>query len=444
MITLFLCLCLTLLSQNQQDKTEVDSTQETGKVWKNSPEKIKVDDLLSFIFHRDTSSEMTVFRIFINGGKRAEPGARKGLAFLTTRLCSEIPVQSNVRKLMTLGSSFSTAVEGDFSIITVTCLSEHLEDTLKILAEVLRKPLFSALRIDHIKRFMKYQQKNEEDSPVHLMEREYSNIFFGNRGCGGSIFGTAEPDSLKKIKKKDIVHFYKTFFNRANIVIVVSSDLNRPDVEVMIKKFFHPLAAGEKRVQLPPLEIPGAEKKEYFFKKEKKQTLISLGTLLPGMSPQNFTRAYMLENVLADGIGSKLWPLRAEKNLAYSLNARVTPMKEAGILEVYLRTDNLKKEKAFEALKEVMTDLYQKGVTGAEFRTVKVRAGAHFLRSNETKERRTFYLGLFECIGPGFDFLEDFFSYIEKMTLEDFNGYIKEVLKPDRLVTVIIGPGDLP
>lgn len=444
MITLFLCLCLTLLSQGRQSKTDVVSTQETGKVWKNSVEKIQIDDFLSFIFHRDTSSEMTVFRIFINGGKKAEPEHRKGLAFLTTRLSSEIPVQTNVRKLMTLGSSFSTAVEGDFSIITVTCLSEHLEDTLKILAEVLRKPLFSALRIDHIKRFMKYQQKNEEDNPLQLIEREYFNAFFGNAGYGGSIFGTAEPDSLKKIKKKDIVHFYKTFFNRANMVIVVSSDLSSSDAAVTIKKLFHPLAAGEKRVQLPPLEIPGAKKKEYFFKKEKKQALISLGTLLPGMSPQNFTRAYMLENLLGDGIGSKLWPLRAEKNLAYSLNARVTHMKDAGMLKVYLRTDNSKKEKASEALKEVMTDLYQNGVTGEEFQTVKVRAGAQFLRSNETKERRTFYLGLFECIGPGFDFLEDFFSTIEKMTLEEFNGYIKEVLKPDRLVTVIIGPGHSP
>jgi zinc protease len=345
---------------------------------------------------------------------------------------------------MTLGSSFSTAVEGDFSIITMTCLSEHLEETLEILAGILRKPLFSALRIDHIKRFMEYQQKNEEDHPVRLMEREYFNAFFGDEGYGGSIFGTAEPGSLKTIKKKDILHFYKTFFNRANMVIVVSSDLNRPGIEEMIKKRFQPLAAGEKRVQLPPLEIPGTEKKEYFFKKEKEQTLISLGTLLPGMSARNFTRAYMLENLLWDGIGSKLWPLRAEKNLAYDLDAGVTCMKDAGMLKVYLRTDNAKKEQAFKALEEVMKDLYQKGVTGEELQTVKVRAGAQFLRSNETKERRTFYLGLFECIGPGFHFLEDFFSHIKEVTLEDFNGYIKEVLKPDRLVTVIIGPGDLP
>lgn len=439
-----------------QDKAEVESAQVTGKTWKNRPERIRVEDKnnstpFSFIFHRDTSSGITVLRLFITGGKKAEPPGRKGLAFLTTRLSVEIPETTDVIKLMTLGSSIATDVDGDYSIITVTCLSENLEETIKILTGVLKDPLFSSLRISYIKKAMEHQQKNEEDNTGLTMGREYFNVFFGNSGYGGSIFGTAAaaaaglPNSLKAIKKKDIVDFYKTFFNRSHMVIVISSDLNRAEVEPVIKKYFQFLPAG----QTTPAPVQGGgagevnnEKREYFFKKENTQALISLGALLPGMSPHHFVCASMLADLLGEGIGSRLWPLRAELNLAYRLRAKATQMKDAGILWVYLKTDNSRKEKARAALEKVLTDLYQNGVGEEEFAATKIRTRAQFLRSNETKETRTYYLGLFEQIGPGFEFLEDFFSAIETVTCAEFNAYIKEILKPERLVKIVIGPGD--
>ncbi len=447
-----------------QDKMDMASAQGTGKTWKNRPERVQVENMqnnapFSFIFHRDTSSGITVLRVFIDGGKKAEPPDRKGLAFLTTRLSVEIPETTDVIKLMTLGSSIATDVNGDHSIITITCLSENLEETLKILTEVLKAPLFSSLRISYIKKAMEHQQKNEEDNTGLSMGREYFNVFFGSSGYGGSIFGAAATgagtqNSLKAIKKKDIVNFYKTFFNRSHMVIVVSSDLSSAELEPVIKKYFQLLPAGQptqggqgEEVRLAALEKLGAgelnnEKREYFFKKENTQALISLGALLPGMSPRHFVCASMLENLLGEGIGSKLWPLRAELNLAYNLKAKAIQMKDVGILWVYLKTDNSRKEKAFEELKKILTDLYQNGVSEEEFAATKIRTRAYFLRSNETKETRTFYLGLFEQIGPGFEFLEDFFSAIETVTPADFNVYIKEILKPERLVKIVIGPGD--
>jgi len=436
-----ICLCFLYLQLHH----DIFSQDKDALTWKHTPEKVHIDDNLSFIFHRDNSSEITVFRIFFKGGRRSEPKTRKGLAFLTTRLCIEIPNQSDIRKLMELGSSFFTRVEWDYSIITIKCLSENLADTLKILTHILRKPLFSALRISHIKKYMKHRQKREEDDADQLMQREYFNLFFGNSSYSGSIFG--DSDSLKRIKKKEIVGFYKRFFNLSNMVISVSSDFKKSEVKEIIKKFFLSLPPGEKQTPLPPVKVKEmstaivtVEKKESFFKKDKAQSLVSLAVMLPEMTPHNFTCAFMLENLLGEGIGAKLWPLRAVKKLAYRLRTKVIHMKDAGILIVYLNTDKSKKNTASQALKKVMTDLYKNGVAENEFSHTKIRSKAYFLRNNETKEMRTFYLGFFESIGMGFTFLEDFFFHVDRITIEDLNSYVKEVLKPDRLVKIIIGP----
>lgn len=417
---------------------------------KNRAERVSVDDTLSFIYDRDTASEITVVRLFINGGKKAEPPGLGGLAFLTTRLCVEVPDPSKVRKMMDLASSFSPGVEGDHSVITVKCLSENLEDTLRILTEIIRKPLFSALRISHIKKNMEYRLKLEEDNGWELMRRDYFNLFFGNTGYGGSTFG--DKDSLKKIKKKDAVDYYKKYFNLSNMVISVSSDLDKAKVTGIIKTFFQSLPLGEDRPINRPLltsdhstaaleNEKNTTGKEHFIKKDKTQALVAMGALLPGISRGDFTSAYMLEVLLGEGIGSRLWPLREVENLAYRLQAKVILMRDAGILTVCLETDKSKRERAFEALQGIMTTLYERGVTKEEFSALKVRSWSYFLRNNESKEKRTYTLGYFESMGLGFAFSEEFRLEMEAVTLEDFNGYIKKVSEPGRMVKMVIGPG---
>lgn len=433
-IVLFLCLCF---------YSNPLSGDNTDAPWKNPPEKVTVADNFSFIYHRDTSSEMTVIRLFINGGKKAEPENLPGLAFLTTRLSVEIPDLSKIRELMNLASSFSPGVEGDFSIITVRCLSEKLEDTIKILAGVLKKPLFSGLRIAHIKKNMKHREKSEEDNGWVLMRREYFNLFFGNTGYGGLTYG--DGDSRKKIKKKHVTGYFKRYFNLSNIVFSVSSNLEKAKIEVIMKRFSQAFPPGEpvERNVVSPVKagkVSLTGEKDHFIEKDKSQALVSLGALLPETTPGNFTRAYMLEVLLGEGIGSRLWPLRAVQNLAYRMQAKAIHMKDAGMLTVCLETDKTKKETAFTALKEMMTTLYKNGVTEAELSSAKIRAWSYFLRNNETREKRSYTLGYFEAAGLGYKFPGEFFSHIKEVTREDFNAYIKKVLKPEDLVTVIIGP----
>lgn len=411
-------------------------------VWKNQPEKIRLkvnknDDHLSFIFHQDTSSEITVIRILINGGKRAVPASLRGLALITTRLSLEMTTAASVRELMHLGSNFIYHVEGDYSMITIKSLSGNLEETLGIIVKIMKNPLFSGIRIGNIKKYMEHRQKREKDSLEHLMELTCFNAFFD--GYDGSIFGN--DDSRKKIKKKNILQFYNRFFNRANMIISVSSDLTKTSIEKIIKKYFAAFPGGEPLEARPVrASIPG--EKEFFLKKDNQQVLISFAALLPGMSRKNYALICMLENLLGKGIGCKLWPLRAQKDLAYSLNTKVKQLQEGGLFIIYLKTDAEKKEEAYTALKELINDFYKSGITEDELHTAKVLARANFLRANETKGRKALNMAYFEAMGLGFNFLEDFFAYVDQITSADFNIYMKKLLTPAHLIEVIIGPDE--
>ena len=68
---------------------------------------------------------------------------------------------------------------------------------------------------------------------------------------------------------------------------------------------------------------------------------------------------------------------------------------------------------------------------------------ASFLRSNETKEKRTSTLAEFEALGLGYNFINTIFQEIDDTSLEEMNTFIKDVLNPDKSVEVIIGPKDI-
>jgi predicted Zn-dependent peptidase len=432
-------------------RARVTDVPEQGKTWKNRPEKVQFqleeNDRWWYIYHQDTSSEITVVQILVKGGKRAVPVSQRGLAFLTTGLSVNMPTLANVRELMHMGSTVFYHVEGDYSGIRIESLSANAGETLKIVSGVMQKPLFSGLRIGNTKRYMENRQKGEEDSPERLMERTYLDAFFGpGGGYAGSINGDA--GSRKKIKRKHILQFYKRFFNRSHMIIAVSSNLGKPGITRIMEKYFTSLPPGDdvdpavrevRGVQGVGGAVPG--KKTYSREKDTRQVLISFGALLPGMSKQNYAKIYMLDNLLGKGPGSKLWPLRVKKDLAYNITSHFTQWQDAGVLIIYLKTTAAKKEGAYTALKEVITGIYKNGITQQELDTTVVRSRADFLRQNETKLDRVRNLAYFEALGVGFDFLETFFSRVNRVTLEEFNGYIKDVLQPGRLVEVIIGPG---
>lgn len=428
--TLFLVLCLFFTGHLWGQVQE----QEKEEIWKNQPEKVVVNDHLSFIYQQDVSSKITVIHILVKGGKRGVPVSQRGLSFITTGLSVEMPDIEEVRQLTQMATAHYYHVYGDYVTISIRCLTENLEKTLKIIARVLRKPLFSGLRISNVKRYLKHRQKGENDSPEQLMELTFFNTLFTS--YAGSIYGDLE--SLKKIKRKNILNFYKRFFNHTNMVISVCTDLSKAEMIPIIDKNFNSFPLGETQ-QLETVQASIPEKKEIFLKKDNKQVLISFGALLPGMNRKNFAMIYMLENLLGKGIGSKLWPLRAKKELAYSLKTRFIQMEDAGLLTIFLKTDISKREEAHQELRGLIIDLHKNGITPEDLAITKVRSRADFLRDNETKVRRAQWLAYFEALGVGFDYLEAFFSQLDQVTLEDLNTYLKKVLNPDQLLEVVIG-----
>lgn len=401
-------------------------------------EKIILDDGLPVFFIHDDSSAVTFIQLLINGGKKAEPEGKGGLAYLITRLMLEVPDQGKVQTLMSQSTRLSMNCMSDFSQIEIACLTENLDETLKLAIELFSKPLFSGNRIDHLKTWMEQRKETQDDDSVNIAHDAYADYFFKGTPYSGSILGSEK--SLNSIKSKDVKNFYEDYFRSGNLIITVSSDMEKDLILPIIKKHFLSLEKGSPP-PFPDIVISQPEKQDMFFERDRKQSLVSVGCLLPQTTHRHYALAMLLETLLGKGVNSKLWPLRSESKLAYNVNSQATLLKEGGFIEAYLETDNEKKELAEEALEKIIIDLYENGIEENELNTTKTYARSELLRDLETKRIKTSLTAAFESLGLGAEFINIITEEIQAVSVDEFNTYLKKILDPNKNVTVTVGPG---
>jgi predicted Zn-dependent peptidase len=388
---------------------------------------------MTLIYMKDNSSATTVFHVVVRGGKGAQPPGKDGLAYLTTRMMLEIPDWRKVQKLMELGVQYNLLCKIDYSRINVTCLSENLETSLNIISRIIKKPLISGMRIDKIKKEMLRRRGVEEDRSSYAGHNRLLSGLFGDTVVGRALLGSEETH--RAIQKKDIQNYYRRHFCAKNMTIVVASDLEERIIFDLMEKYFSRLPSGEK-AGIVRHDFSGPAQKEFFIEKDTEQTLVSMGCRLPELNTRNFVLAFLMETLLGSGVGSRLWPLRVEKKLCYDVNAAATHMMSGGLFEAYLETDKDKLPAARAALEKIFEDLFAKGIGSDEFETTRAFAESYLIRGFETKSTKVQNVDFFEMSGIDHNVLGEF----GKITLDEFNGYLKKVLDPQKAVWVTVGP----
>ncbi len=405
--------------------------------WVNPPERFILGTGIPCIYQKDTASPTTVVGLFIAGGKSAVPAGLDGLAAMSTRLLLEIPDEGKVRDLMAQATRLSYSSHEDGSIVLIECLTEHLEEALRVASKIIQQPLISGLRVGRAKELMTANWKTEDDDAIAAARSAALRAFFGGRGYGSALFGTEE--SLKAIDRKDILAFVRRFVVKPNVFFCVVTDLERDAVRRLLEAAFDSLADGE-AAALPPQEPALPETRDINLEKDTKQTYIGRAYALPRRGLADMARGTLLESLLGKGPGSRLWALRGAERLAYSVDADLTWTKAAGILVAYLETGRAKAAEAAKALERTLEELGRDGIGEEEMTAARTMARARFLRAAEAKTPRLRTLGLFETLGHGPDGAAGLLEEIEAVTSSDLSEYIRATLAPGRALSLTVGP----
>jgi zinc protease len=407
-------------------------------LWTNAPERFVLATGIPCLYQKDVSSPTTVVGLFIGGGRSAVPPGLDGLASISTRLLLEIPDEGMVQALMAQATRLSYVCLEDHAIVVVECLSEHLEDAIRVAAKIIQDPLLSGLRVGRAKDLMKAYGRMDDDDPVAAGRNAVFAALFGGQGYGSLPYGTAA--SLSTIGRKDVAAFVRRSVVKPNVFFGVQSDLDAGPVRGLLEKYFDGIPDGAPpEIAAQAAVLP--EGRELIVHKDTQQSSVGQAYALPRRGLADMAKAVLLETLLGKGPGSRLWSLRVDDRLAYSVDADLAWTRTGGVLIAHLETGKARVPEAAAALGRVLDGLRERGLAEGELEAVRAQVRGRFLRSTEAKAARLRTLGLYRTLGLGTAGLPDLLAAVEAVMPQEMEAYLREALDPSRALKVTVGPG---
>lgn len=254
-------------------------------------------------------------------GHRFEPFDKSGLAVLLTSLMEESTQKHSAEEigamLERLGSDVSFSANDNEIVMTITCLKQNLDSTLKIAEEMLLMPKFDAEDFDLVKKEQLDGITNQLTQATSIANNVYSKLLYGN-GFNLSLPSNGNKESVSSITLEDAKNYYKNF-SAFNSILAVSGDIDQ--VSVIKKMNFLNKLQSANTMPLAKYKLPEIDKTRIYFvdKKGAPQSEIRVGQLsLSYDATEEFFKSTIMNYSFAGAFNSRInYLLREVKGYTY-------------------------------------------------------------------------------------------------------------------------------
>lgn len=308
-------------------------------------------------------------------------------------------------------------------MITVDSLVEDVPDALRFLKSLLSSPNLTDKALNKIQQDAISDILQKESDFDAIASDNLMRILFKGTPCAQ----IPDISDVKNVKIKDIEQFFKNNLVLSNLAIIAGGDLRFDDFVKQVT----PLLKQFKKGKQASIEMCLArnEPDVLISTKPTEQAYIYFGSPLRiGDYALESYKAKVAAFVLGTGgFGSRIMEeIRVKRGLAYSAYWHTSIAKGATYAMGYLQTKNENKDEAIAAVKDVLAEFVQNGITADELQSAKnFLLGSEPLRHETLNQRlnraySAYYWGL------PLDFFDMELRNIENLTIDEINAYIKE------------------
>lgn len=283
-------------------------------------------------------------------------------------------------KLDFLGSFVYYSNTKHQSVITVYSLNKYIDDTLRVLKEVVKYPSFPrnefmTLRNKQRQKFLIDQEKVEI-----ISQRAFLKNLFGEKHPYGKSVEMTDYDRHETAGLRD---FHEKFLNSKNCQIIVSGKKDHVHYESLNKFFGNNHWGAEAIINESPFEITGANEKFLHIEKEGAvQSSVRIGTHCIGKQHKDYPKLQLLNTVLGGYFGSRLMTeIREKQGYTYGIGSGIVAYKNASYFTIVSNVGNDVRGKAVDAIMNEVKLLRTEKIGEDELTVVKNHIMATMLRN---------------------------------------------------------------
>ena len=216
-----------------------------------------------------------------------------------------------------LGSDVSFSANDNEFVMTITCLKQNIDSTLKIAEEMFMMPKFNEEDFNLVKKEQLDAITNQLTQATSIANNVYAKLLYGS-GYKLSVPAIGNKESVSSITIEDLKKYYKNF-SGFNAILAVSGDIDQASV---IKKmgFLNKLQSAN-TIPLAKYKLPEIDKTRIYFvdKKGAPQSEIRVGQLsLSYDATEEFFKSNIMNFSFAGAFNSRInYLLREVKGYTY-------------------------------------------------------------------------------------------------------------------------------
>ncbi|MGL5061823.1 MAG: M16 family metallopeptidase [Microcoleus sp.] len=380
-------------------------------------------------------------------GDRFEPADKIGLASLTGEVMrtggtSKHTADELNQLLEQRAASVETGISSTAGSASFSALAEDLEPIFDLFAEVIQEPVFAAEKLDLSKKQYQGGIARRNDDPNSITTREFQKLIYGDRS---PYARTVEYKTLSNISRDDLVSFYQKYFHPRNAILGISGDFNTAKMrEIIEQKFGNWQANSTAEVPQLPTVLPANQGGIFLVNQPQlSQSYVQMGHLGGMLNSPDYGALDVMNGVL-NGFGGRLFNnVRSRQGLAYSVYAAWSPRFDyPGMFVAGGQTRSNATVPFIKAIQAEIDRIRTEPITAAELAFAKESKINSFIFNFEDPSQTLSRLMRYEYYSYPDDFIFRYRRSIEAATIADVQRVAKTYLKPENLVTLVVGNTD--
>jgi zinc protease len=399
---------------------------------------------LSIVVIPNSEVPLLSMTLGIRRGASTDPADKPGAASMAAGLIRQgtenfdskalaLELESNA---ITLGGSMGL----DVGAVSASATSDQAERTMRLLAEVVRRPTFPEKEFEQLRTQMLSSMSIQEQTPSYLADRELRRQVWKDHPYSREASG--EASDVRKLTPQDLRNWWFGSVRPDTTTLYVAGDVDPEQIFRLAETYFGDWSAEGPTPSYTPPPVPSPVSTRIFLvdKPGSVQSEIRVGHAGITRSDPRWAAARVLTQIFGGSFNSRLnESLRVKKGLTYGISGYFSASRDAGSFTI---TTFSKTPSTAEAVRTILDEI-QIMRTGpiqpAELDDARSFLVGSFAGQRELPEATISDLWLMEYCGLPADFLQKNLAQVASITESDVRSAARALIRPEELVIVVVG-----
>lgn len=395
-------------------------------------EKFTLENGLTVLFHKDTTTPMAVVNTLYDVGARDEDESKTGFAHLFEHLMfgGSVNIPEFDTPLQNAGGENNAFTSNDITNYYDVVPAQNLETALWLESDRMLSLAFTPKSLE--------VQRNVviEEFKQRYLNQPYGDVWLQLRPLAYHVHPYKWATIGKEIRHieeatmEDVKTFFKKYYTPSNAILCIAGDFELEEVKKQVEKWYGDIPSGHKYARMLKKEPDQAEFREKIIEREVPVDAFYYAFKMPERKNPDYYVADVLSDALGRDKSSRLYKrLKKELELVSEVSAYITGSLDEGLLIISGRLSNgISFEQLDEELWKILNDLQRHKIGEDELKRlmIKIRTAKEF--QEQGLLNRAMNLCLFELLGDANGINEEALIY-EKITSGDLLRISRQILR---------------